>query len=52
MGGCCTCAPDTEPEGSNREQRRVEEEGQGDHSPKTGQSVIEEEEVREGDSSL
>lgn len=37
-----------EPEGSNKEQRMLEVEGQGDHGSKTGQSVIVEGEVRQG----
>ena len=50
---CCRFAPVMEPDGSNKEQRMLDVEGQGGHGPKTGQSVIvEEEEVREGDSSL
>jgi hypothetical protein len=37
-----------EPEGSNKEQRRLEVEGQGSCGPKTGQSaIVEEEEVRQ-----
>jgi len=50
--GSCRLAPNMEPEGSNKEQRMLEVEGQGGHGLKTGQSVIVEEDVRQGDSSL